>query len=128
MIKAPALPSRGHGSMRAHTADGASAEAVEIFAPDRASTELLLAYSAPPSPAEIAPGSVWIVSLQPPAGGAGWALELLSLVQRWLEAARLPWANLLYDSRSYLIRPSTQVAQFAPTAEMVRATSDLVSI
>ena len=128
MIEAPALPSLGHGWTPLHTAGQANAEAVEIFAPDRASTELLLAYAAPLFPAEIAPGSVWIVRLHPPASGPGWALELLSLVQRWLEAARLPWANLLYDSRSYLIRPSTQVAQFAPAAETTRASSDLVSI
>ncbi|MGD0713897.1 MAG: hypothetical protein ABSB24_06885 [Gaiellaceae bacterium] len=49
-------------------------------------------------------------------------LELLSLVERWLESARLPWANVLYDGRSYLIRASTEVAQFAAAAE---STGDL---
>lgn len=71
---------------------------------------------------------MWIVRLHPPESGTGWALELLSLVRRWLEAGRLPWASVLYDSRSYLIRPSTEVAQFAPAAETTRASSDLVSI
>ena len=37
-------------------------------------------------------------------------LELLSLVERWLESAELPCANVLYGGRSYMIRTSTQLA------------------
>ena len=33
-------------------------------------------------------------------------LELLSLVERWLESAELPCANVLYGGRSYMIRTS----------------------
>ncbi len=88
---------------------------IEIFAPDRDSTDLLLLHAAPLFPAEIASGSVWIVRLQVPGGG-GSMLALLSLVQRWLEAARLPSANVRHDGRSYLIRPSTEFAQFAAAA------------
>jgi hypothetical protein len=86
---------------------------IEIFAPDRRSTELLLLYAAPLFPAEISPGFVWIVKLQPPPTGGGWVVELLSLVQRWLASARLPWANVLYDGHRYLIRPSTEIVQSA---------------
>ena len=102
------------------TSTGASghgaATGIEVFAPDRDSTNLLLLHAAPLFPAEIAPGSVWIVRLQVPAG-AGPMLKLLSLVQRWLESARLPWANVGYDGRTYLIRPSTEFAEFAAAAE-----------
>jgi hypothetical protein len=62
--------------------------------------------------AEIVSGSAWIVRLQSPTGG-GWALEFLSLVERWLESAPLPCAKVLCGGRSYLIRASTDVAQFA---------------
>ncbi len=91
---------------------------IEIFAPDRDATDLLLLYAAPLFPAEIAAGAVWIVRLQVP-GGPGPMLELLSLVQCWLEAARLPWANLRYYGRSHLIRPSTAFAQFAAAMEFM---------
>jgi hypothetical protein len=64
--------------------------------PDRHSIELLLLYAAPLFSAEISPGFVWIVKLQ-----------------RWLEIARLPWANVLYDGRRYLIRPSVEIVQSA---------------
>jgi hypothetical protein len=108
---APTSPFRrkrpaGHGDGRT---------VIEIFAPDRDATDLLLLYAAPLFPAKIAPGAVWIVRLQVPGGG-GSMLELLSLVQRWLKGARLPWANVRYDGRSYLIRPSTEFAQFAAAA------------
>jgi hypothetical protein len=85
MTQAPELLTRSIG-----------VKSIEIFAPDRHSTELLLLYAAPLFPAEISPGFVWIVKLQ-----------------RWLEIARLPWANVLYDGRRYLIRPSTEIVQSA---------------
>jgi hypothetical protein len=83
---------------------------IEIVSPDQLSTALLLEYAAPIFPAEVVSGTAWIVRLQPPASGGGWVLELLSLVERWLESAELPCANVLYGGRSYMIRTSTQLA------------------
>jgi hypothetical protein len=134
MIEAPALPFLKRGMKRppaprrarrsAPTAwNSESAQPVEILAPDRYSTDLLLEYAAPVFPAEIVPGCVWIVRLQPPPTGGGWALELLLFIQRWLESARLPWANVLYGGRSYLIHASTEVAQFRTAAESTRGLS-----
>lgn len=67
-------------------------------------------------PAEIVPGSAWIVRLQPPPGGE-WVLEVLSLVERWLDSIPLPCTKVFYGDRSYLIRASTGVARFAGAAE-----------
>ncbi len=78
-------------------------------------------------PAEIAPGAVWIVRLQPPATGEGWVVQLLTILRRWLEAARLPWATVVYDGRSYLFRASSNVAQFERAAEAIRGPSTLVA-
>ena len=83
-----------------------STQPIEIVAPDRYCTALLLECAAAVFPAEIVSGSGWIVRLQPP-NGPGWVLELLSLVERWLESARLPCAKVLYGGRSYLIRAAT---------------------
>ncbi len=83
---------------------------IEIVAPDQLSTALLLEYAAPIFSAEVVSGTAWIVRLQPPATGGTWVLELLSLVERWLESAQLPCANVLYGGRSYMIRTSTQLA------------------
>ncbi len=114
MTEAPALPLLERGGFAGPTAAGnsESAQPIEIVAPDRYCTALLLEYAAPLFPAEIVSGSGWVVKLQPPAG-AGWVVELLSLVVRWLESARLPSAKVLYGGRSYMIRASTQVAQLA---------------
>lgn len=87
---------------------------IEIVAPDRFSTALLLEFATPLFPAEIVPGSQWTVRLQPPPTGGKWVLELLSLVQRWLESARLPGANVLYGGRSYMIRSSSEVPATGP--------------
>ena len=113
MTREPASLSLEHGWTRRPASDEPITKPVEIFAPDRRSTDLLLEYAAPLFPVELAPGAVWIVRLQPPATGGGWVVDLVSLLRRWLEAARLPWANVLYDGRSYLIRASTDVAQLA---------------
>jgi hypothetical protein len=102
MTQAPELPSLD-----------ARVKAIQIFAPDRHSTELLLLYAAPHFPAEISPGFVWIVKLQPPPTGGGWVVDFLSIVRRWLEMARLPWANVLYDGHRYLIRPAPEIVQSA---------------
>jgi hypothetical protein len=109
---APAF--RRHGGTRTHIPRGVGTKPVEIFASDRQSTNLLLEFVAPLFEAEIAPGLVWIVRLQPPATGEAWIVPLLAVVRRWLEAARLPWANIVYDGRSYLVRPSGDVVGISP--------------
>jgi hypothetical protein len=83
---------------------------IEIVAPDRFSTALLLEFATPLFPAEIVPGSQWTVRLQPPPAEGKWVLELLTLVERWLESARLPYANVLYGGRSYMIRAQSAAA------------------
>jgi hypothetical protein len=82
---------------------------IEIVAPDKFSTALLLEYATPIFPAEVVSGSKWVVRLQPPPAQGRWVLELLSLVERWLESARLPSANVLYGGRSYVIRATGEV-------------------
>ena len=89
---------------------------IEIVAPDEHCTALLLKEVAPLFPAEVVFESSWIVRLEPPAGSE-WAAELLSLVERWLEACRLPCAKVLYGGRGYLIRASTDGAWFKGAAE-----------
>jgi hypothetical protein len=111
MLDVPALPATARGrNRRSAVLRGPGAQPVEIFAPDRYSTDLLLEFAAPVFFAELAPGCVWVVRLEPPEG-AEWVLELLSLVQRWLESARLPWVNVLYGGRSYLIRDTNAARQ-----------------
>jgi hypothetical protein len=121
MTEAPALSSRTRGRKRGSAPpegrpnlptawNSESSQPVEIVAHDLYCTDLLLRHAAPLFPAEIVSGSSWVVRLQPPAGG-GWALELLALVERWLESARLPCAKVLYGGRSYLIRTSPEIAR-----------------
>lgn len=123
MAEAPALPflkrlGRRRSALRVtqQTQSPATssdrAHPIEVVTPDEYCTSLLVEYAAPYFPAKIVSDSGWIVRLQPPAGGA-WVLELLALVDRWLEAARLPCAKVLYGGRSYLIRAPLDVAQFA---------------
>lgn len=125
---APPLPSGRHGWKhdRPSTRD-ATARPIEIYAPDRDSTELLLEHAAPLFEAAVVPGCVWIVRLQPPSNEGGWLLDVLLLVQRWLASARLPFANVRFDDRSYLIRPSTELAQFAAATNKTRELSSLVA-
>jgi hypothetical protein len=85
---------------------------VEVVAPDPECASLLLEYASPLFPAELVSGPELLVRLQPPIG-TGWVIELLSLVERWLESAPLPCAKVLYGGRSYLVRSSTHVAQLA---------------
>ncbi len=54
------------------------------------------------------------------APASRWVLELLSLVERWLEAARLPCAKVLYGDRSYLIRISGNTAQSSTVTDVTR--------
>jgi hypothetical protein len=84
-----------------------SVEAVEIIAPDRYCATLLVDCAAPSWPAEIIPGSAWIVRFQPPPAGGAWVVELFSLIERWLESVPLPCAKVLHDGRNYLFRAST---------------------
>ncbi len=127
MIEAPASLFFRRGSKRPPAArlerpipptawDAESARPIEIVAPDRYCTAVLLEYAGPLFSAEILPGDGWIVRLQPPAE-TGWVLELLSLVERWLEYVRLPCAKVLYGGRSYLIRASTDIAQLTTAPE-----------
>jgi hypothetical protein len=83
---------------------------IEIVSPDQLSTALLLEYAVPAFRAEVVSGTSWIVRLQPPPSGGGWVLDLLALVERWLDSARLPCANVSYHGRSYTIRTSTHLA------------------
>jgi hypothetical protein len=83
---------------------------IEIVAPDQLSTALLLEYAAPVFPAMLVPGTSWLVRMQPPPGEGRWVLDLLALVERWLESARLPCANVLYGGRTYKIRTSAHLA------------------
>jgi hypothetical protein len=87
-----------------------SAQPVEIAVHDGDSARILLEYAAPLFRAEVMPGPAWTVRLQPPNDG-GWILELLSLIERWLESARLPCAKVLYGGRSYLVRTSSDIAR-----------------
>ena len=100
-----------------------SVRPVEIVAPDRKSMALLLKEADPFFPAQlVSTDPSWVVRLHPPAGGA-WVLDLLALVERWLESCRLPCAKVLYGGRSYLIRPSTDFAEFSAAAGSTRALS-----
>jgi hypothetical protein len=107
MTEASAQPLRE----RAEKHQTANVQPIEIVAPDRDCTALLLEHAASVFPAEIVSGSVWTVRLHPPTG-ASWVPELLTLVERWLEAAQLRDTNVLYGGRSYLIRASTELAEF----------------
>lgn len=112
----------------------ARSQPIEIIAPDRYCTAVLLEHAALLFPAEVVydigeidgvdpvDRSAWIVRLEPPAE-RDWALELLSLVERWLESCRLPCAKVLYGGRSYLIRASTDGAWFQAAAESGRSFS-----
>jgi hypothetical protein len=92
-------------------------EPVEVVTPDRYCANLLLAYAVPIVPAELLPGDGWIVRLQaPPAGKEGWwMLEVLSLLDRWLESVPIPCARVLYGGHNYLIRSSLETAQLTDT-------------
>jgi len=101
---------RGSGPRRARTSlptawMSGGARPVDIVVHDRDSARILLEYAVPLFAAEMVFGPVWAIRLQPPAG-EGWIVGLLTLVERWLESARLPCATVLCGGRSYLIRTS----------------------
>jgi hypothetical protein len=111
MSSAPSLPFLRRGRKHPHAAwRSQHVRPIEIVAPDQLSTALLLEYAAPVFPAELVYGTSWIVRLQPPPRGGEWVLELLELVERWLDSAQLPCANVSYGGRSYTIRTSTHLA------------------
>jgi hypothetical protein len=83
---------------------------VDIVVHDRDSARILLEYAAPLFAAEVVPGPVWAIRLQPPAG-EGWIVGLLALIESWLESARLPCAKVLCGGRSYLIRTSPDISR-----------------
>ena len=131
MSAAPAPPPMKHRLSRRPTRRSARRSArpawsfdglhrVEIVAPDEECAALLLTYVSPILPAELVAGAATIVRLEPP-NDPGWVIELLAVVERWLEAAPLPCAKLLYGGRSYLIRSSTHVAQFVAATEPTTA-------
>jgi hypothetical protein len=97
---------------------------VEIVAPDPECAALLLEYASPVLPAQLVAGAPTIVRLEPLPSDPGWVIEILAVVERWLEAVPLPCARLFYGGRSYLIRSSTHVAQLVaatgPTAAAIR--------
>ena len=84
---------------------------VEVIAPDPECAALLLQYVAPAFAAELVAGVPLMVRLQPPQNEPRWVIEFLALVQRWLESAPLPGANVLYGGRSYLICASMELAR-----------------
>ncbi|HKI93248.1 MAG TPA: hypothetical protein VJ986_13180 [Gaiellaceae bacterium] len=88
---------------------------VDVVVPDTERAALLLEYASPLFPAEVVSGSSLTVRLQPPAG-AGWVIELLSLVDRWLESTRLPSTTVLYGGRSYLVRAPLDLAHLVEPA------------
>ena len=100
---------RERGSLHTAWAGGEGLHRVEVIAPDRECAALFVEYASPLFPAEIASGSSATVRLQPPTSGARWVIDLLAVVERWLEAVPLPCVNLMYGGRSYLIRSSTRV-------------------
>jgi hypothetical protein len=137
MSAAPALPRLKRPAKRTTAREGARPnpptawtserpQAIEIVAHDRYCTALLLEYAAPLFPVEIVSGTAWIVRLQTPAGG-GWVLELLALVERWLESARLPCAKLVYGGRSYLVRAAPDAARSRAAAGSSNASADRVA-
>ena len=99
------FPARGAGPSLPAAWSSRSVHEVEIVVHDLDSTRILLEYAAPLFSVEVVSGSAWTVRLQRPGEG-GWIQELQSLIERWLESARLPCAKVLCGGRSYLIRTS----------------------
>jgi hypothetical protein len=94
-----------------------SMQPVEIVVHDRDSARILLECAAPLFPAEVVSGSAWTVRLQPPTEGS-WISELLPLILRWLESARLPCAKVLYGGRSYLIRTCPDIGRASAVTDI----------
>ena len=81
--------------------------------PTRSAPLCCCEYASPLFPAELVPGTSSVRSAcTRPRHGARWVIELLAVVDRWLESVPLPCANVNYGGRSYLIRSSLNVTQF----------------
>ena len=93
------------------TFDGAST--VDIVAPDRYCAALLLDHAEPRFPAEIVPGPEWVVRFQLPATSRDWVVELLALIETWLQTAPLPCAKVRHGDYDYLVRAPNKVPQTA---------------
>src|SRR5580765_5304237 len=100
---------RDRGSPHTVWAGGEGRHRVEVVAPDPDCAALFVEYASPLFPAEVAPGTSATVRLQPPIAGTRWVIDLLALVERWLEELQLPSVDLVYGGRSYLVRSSTHV-------------------
>jgi hypothetical protein len=132
MSEAPALPNSPRGIKRPPPAPTATcprpptafslagSKPIEIVAPDRYCADLLLQDAARLFPAELVAGGGWVVRLEPPPGGK-WVLDVLALVERWLDSVPLPCAKVLYGDGSYLIRPSTGFGPSAVAAALAAA-------
>ncbi len=94
-----------------------SVHPVDIVVHDRDSARILLDYAVPLFAAEVVPGPVWAIRLQPPAG-EGWIVALLRLIERWLESAHLPCAKVLCCGRSYLIRTSPDIGRSSTVTDI----------
>lgn len=81
-----------------------SVGAVEIVAPDRYCAQLLVDHAPPAFRARIMPGAAWIVRLESLASEKDWVVELLSLVEEWLQSSPQPCAKVRRGDRSYLVR------------------------
>ena len=97
-----------------------AADPVDVVAPDSERAAVLLRYAAPLFPGEIVSGSEWIVRLQP-APEPGWVLELLSVIDRWLESTALPVTTVRYGGRSYPIRAYSDAPEYATAAPSAAA-------
>jgi len=122
MSEAPVLPFAKPRNKRPPPAARAprseNDQPLEVVTPDRYRADLLLEFAAPIVPAELVPGASLIVRVQPPlaARGGWWVLEVLSLLDRWLESVPLSCAKVLYGGHSYLIRSSTEAAEHGAAA------------
>ena len=119
--RSPVRRDRRNGN--AAWAGGEGLHRIEVVAPDPTCAALFVEYASPLFPAEFAPGTPATVRLQPPLGGTRWVIDLLALVERWLEAVPLPSVDLTYGGRSYLIRSSNHVEDFVVVPPST-ATSD----
>jgi hypothetical protein len=112
---------RGSGPRRARSLptawESGGVHPVDIVVHDQDSARILLEYAVPLFAAEMVPGPVWAIRLQPPAG-EGWIVGLLALIERWLESARLPCAKVLCGGRSYLIRTSPDIFRLSTVTDI----------
>lgn len=90
-------------------------QGVEIIAHDRHCATQLLDRATPHFPAEIIPGTDWIVRFHPPTTTINWVTDLLVLIEYWLQSMPLPCANLRDGDHHHLIRAPTASTPKTPT-------------